>query len=87
MINLGEEIKCKVSGFKGIVVAQTEYLNGCIRCGVQPKVKKDGTLPEVQWFDEPQLEVVGRKKISKGSPDTGGVTPYIPKNNVIPKRN
>ena len=33
--NLGDEVKDKVSGFKGVIVAQTMWLNGCARILVQ----------------------------------------------------
>lgn len=81
MINLGSEAKDTVSGFKGIVIGRTMFLNGCARCGVQPKVKKDGTLPEVQWFDEPQLQEV-QKKIKTGSRCTGGPMVSMPTRNM-----
>ena len=71
MIALGSEVVDIFSGFKGIAVANHTYINGCVRITVQPKVKKDGTLPEEKTFDEPQLKVVKNKKIS-GKNDSGG---------------
>lgn len=58
MVKLGDEVKDKVSGFTGIIVSQHDYLNGCTRFTVQPKVDKDGKLPDTATFDLPQLEVV-----------------------------
>lgn len=75
MIVLGSEVKDVVSGFSGIAVASHRYLNGCERITVQPKIEKDGKLPESQTFDAPQLEVVPGKKI-KGKTDTGGPKKY-----------
>ena len=62
MIELGQKVKDKVSGFKGVAVAKYEFLNGCTRINVQPKIDKDGKLPEAEAFDEPQLEVIPSKK-------------------------
>jgi hypothetical protein len=72
---LGLEVKDSVSGFTGIATASHSYLNGCMRITVQPKIDKDGKLPESQTFDAPQLIVVGKKKI-KGKNDTGGPEKY-----------
>ncbi len=66
MIKLGQEVKDRVSGFQGIAVAWTMYLQGCARVTIQPKVKKDGTLSDSKTFDEPDLIVVG-----DGVPYTG----------------
>lgn len=63
MINLGDEVKDTVSGFKGIAVARYSYLQGCTRVCVQPPIDKDGKLPETAVFDEPLLEATGKKKI------------------------
>ena len=56
---LGKEVRDKVSGFQGIVVAVTKWLYSCIRVNVAPKTKKDGTLQESQGFDIDQLEIIG----------------------------
>jgi hypothetical protein len=45
MVKLGQHVKDRVSGFEGIAIGKTTYLNGCDRILVQPKVKPDGTLP------------------------------------------
>ncbi len=76
MIELGDQVVDSVSGFKGIVVAITKYLNGCNRVHIQPKVKKDGTLPEGQSFDEPQIKLIKPKKVKRTSKDTGGPVLY-----------
>ena len=59
MITLGQEVRCKITGLKGIAVARCEYLYGCVRVSVQPKSAKDGKISEQTYIDEPQLEVVG----------------------------
>jgi len=75
MVELGTEVCDVVSGFCGVAVAKHLYLNGCSRITVQPKIDKDGKLPAEQTFDEPQLELIGKKKI-KGNNDTGGPEKY-----------
>lgn len=71
-IKLGTQVKDVVSGFKGIVIGRTMWLNGCARLGVQAKMKKDGTIDDPQWFDEPQLIVMKTGAVNLGPQNTGG---------------
>lgn len=57
---LGDRVKCRITGFSGIVVAVTHWLNGCRRVSVQDEKLKEGKLAEHQYFDEEQVEVVKR---------------------------
>jgi len=75
MIELGDEIKDTVTGFKGIAVAKTDWLNGCTRWTIQPSVDKEGKVPPAECFDETQLVLVKRKKVAQGRHDTGGPIP------------
>lgn len=59
MIQLGNEVQDKVTGFKGFAVSRVEYLNGCIQYCVKPKAGNDGKMPEGEYIDNAQLEVVG----------------------------
>lgn len=59
MIQLGQEVKCKVTGYTGIAVVQADHLFGCVRIGVKPQERdKDGRLQDAEYFDEVGLEVV-----------------------------
>jgi len=78
MIELGQKVKCKVTGFTGIATAKIEFLNGCIQFCVKPKIKaKDNKMPEGQYIDVEQLEVVGEgtRVKKKGN---GGVMSDLP---------
>jgi len=86
MIQLGDEVKDTVSGFRGIAVARYEFLHGCTRFCVQPPVNKEKKLADTAVFDEPQLEVVKAAKVKTGSRDTGGPMPYPPKPRYEDKR-
>lgn len=81
MANLGDEVVDLVSGFKGIITGKSEFLNGCARVCVQPKVGKDGKHPESMWFDDPQVKVTSVRKVKRGPVDTGGPMPSIPTRN------
>lgn len=75
-IKCGDEVRCKITGFTGIVVATTTFINGCIQHSVLPqKLGKDGEYPEEMQIDQETLEIVKRprKKVVKPSP-TGGAS-------------
>ena len=59
-IKLGYKYKDKISGFTGIAVSSTKFINGCDRISLQAKVDKDGSLPKEKWFDDIQLVQVGK---------------------------
>ncbi len=57
-IVLGDRVKCRLTGFEGIVTARTEWLYGCVRWGVQSeKLSDKGLTMEPLWFDDDQLTV------------------------------
>lgn len=78
---LGKTLKDTVSGFIGVAVSEHNYLNGCTRYTLQPKIDKDGKLPDVATFDFPQLEVVEEKEKLVGDRTTGGPEKYSDKRN------
>ena len=58
-VNLGDKVRDTITGQKGIAVARTVWLNGCIRVTVQPqKLTREGKTLDIETFDEVQLEVL-----------------------------
>jgi len=57
-IVLGKKYKDKVSGFTGIAISCSTFLNGCSRIGIQSPIDEKGKLPDEKWFDDMQLELV-----------------------------
>lgn len=57
-IKLGDRVKDKISGLKGIAIGMTDWLYGCRRFCVQPEEAKDGKPAETFHVDEPQLDLV-----------------------------
>jgi len=57
-IELGNKVRDKVTGFEGIAIAKIEYINGCIQFCVKPKVKEDGKMPDGEYIDVDDLEIV-----------------------------
>ena len=71
-----DELRCKISGFTGKVVARDEWMNGCIRYALQSKMKKGDKKPEtLQWIDEAQIELVKAKKKVVKKYSSGGERP------------
>ena len=71
--NLGDEVRDLVTGYSGIIIARSEYLNGCIRYGVQrTKLTKESKPQDSEWFDEKQIEVIKAKKVDVEIKRTGG---------------
>ena len=68
-IRLGDKVQCKHTGFTGICVAKTFFINGCVQFNVAPQVDKEGKFQEEICIDEGSLEIV--KKI-KGKPKPAG---------------
>jgi len=67
-VELGDKVKDIVTGFTGIVVAKTQWLNGCWRISVQPQGLKDGKPIEHQAFDVEQLKILKAKEIKTTPP-------------------
>lgn len=58
-IHLGMEVRDRITGFTGIAYSRTEFIRGCCRIEVVPKVKEEGKVPDTYVVDEPDLEIVG----------------------------
>ncbi len=82
MINLRDIVKDQISGFSGMVTSRTEFINGCVRIGVQPtKLTKEGKPMEVEIFDEQQLDLVKKSKPKKEKA-SGGPRPAVHQRSV-----
>ena len=67
-VELGDRVKDKISGLKGIAIGVTNWLYGCRRITVQPEVATDGKPAEAFAADEPQLEIVKEGIIKPAHP-------------------
>lgn len=78
-VTLGLTYKDKVSGFVGVAVQKSEYLNGCVRFALEPKVDKDGkTADTIPTFDVQQLELVDDTHILDEQPTLAAATGGTP---------
>jgi len=71
-IKLGDKVRDKITGFIGIAVARTKFLNGCIQYNVIPKCVTKDKLPEEMGIDIDNLEVITKKKKPTKKKSTGG---------------
>ena len=71
-VELGAIVESNISGFKGMVVSRSEHLNGCNRYWVQPRVTKDGKIPDGLWFDECELVETKKPTLKRKNNDRGG---------------
>jgi len=78
-IKLGSLVEDSLTGYRGYVVARTEYLYGCIRCSVLPAELKDGMPQRELGMDEPQLIVINEDKVMKEEDK-----PLIPRHGTRP---
>lgn len=62
-VELGDEVCDSITGFKGVAVAITEWLNGCQRIMIQPKELKDGKPIEPLTFDTEQLIITKKADV------------------------
>ena len=74
-VKLGDAVKDRVSGLKGIAIADCTYLNGCRQIGIRPKMGTDGKFPEAVYVDIESVIRVGNglnKGTKKKKKPTGG---------------
>ena len=89
MVELGNKVKDRVTNFEGIAVGKTSFLQGCNRILVQPKVNKEGVLPDAISFDEPDLTVTDiglAKPKPKPEKDPPGGPRQMPSRSSEPER-
>lgn len=70
-IKLGDKVRCKVTGFKGVATARVEYINGCVQYAITPK-SKDGVYPDSTYLDEKQIEAGDGDRVELKTEATGG---------------
>jgi len=72
MFHLGDQVRCSITGFEGVVVAKAQWLNGCQKLGVQSTELKDGQVRAIEWFDEQQVEMVKAARFGDLAVVSGG---------------
>jgi hypothetical protein len=71
-LELGDLARDRITGYKGVAVAKTEWINGCMRWTLQAcKLTKDGAQSPTECFDEEQIAVVRKRFIAPFHRATG----------------
>ena len=58
MVELGDRVEDKITGFQGIVTGVAEYISGCRQCAVTPEVTKDNKRDDGCWLDDDRLKIL-----------------------------
>lgn len=78
-IKLGDFCRDRLTGYEGIVVGITEWVNCCRHIGIKPRtLDKNGDPRESKWFDEPQVDLIEAQCFKPDPVDpakTGGPVP------------
>lgn len=78
MIELGQTVQCRITGFTGVATGRVEYITGCNQVLVTPKAKPDGSLNDSAWFDEQRLTFIGSDRITLDNGTTPGFDKQAP---------
>ncbi len=70
---VGAVVKDTVTGFTGVVMCKSEWLNGCNRLALQATKLKDGRPTDLVHIDVAQCQLVSQPK-TKHQPQLGGPT-------------
>lgn len=68
---LGSLAKDIITGYKGIIIYRTQWINNCNVYGIKCQELKDGKPIDSHQFDEPQIELITEKVVSSIR-NTGG---------------
>lgn len=74
-VALGDTAKDEITGYKGVVIAVTFWINNCERATLQARGLKDGKPHESVSFDVPSLTVTQRATPPRPQVQTGGPMP------------
>lgn len=74
-INIGDEVECILSGFKGVASMKSTFMNGCVYFDVlKPENAAKKAAAESMFISSTRLKVVKAKKVTpiKASPKAPG---------------
>lgn len=75
-IGLGDKVRHKITGFKGVAIAITKWLNGCVRITVQGEsLTKEGAIKPTETIDEDELVVTKKGYLPSPTFAPGGPKP------------
>jgi hypothetical protein len=70
-VSLGDEVKDTITGFSGVAMAITNWLNLCQRITIAPRKLHDGRPVDMETFDVQQIEVTKAAPVVAATPSGG----------------
>lgn len=77
-IQLGDRVKCTVTGIEGVVTGMAKWITGCDTASVRGD-PKDGKMGESWWVDEHSLQVIKKGAVQLPAPEAPVTTVPPPK--------
>lgn len=66
-VNLGDLVRCQITGLEGVVTSYSENITGCDRVYVQPSLGKDGKSRDGYWVDTGVVKIMKAGKVKPSS--------------------
>ena len=63
--DLGDRVRCRISGFTGIVTSHAKHIAGCDRMWIEPPVDASGKKVEGSWLDIDMIEIVEPEAVQR----------------------
>ncbi len=89
IFNFGDEVRCVINGFKGIVTCITYGMDGRVEVGISPTILHNGSPIPEEGFDINQCEIIKKTETDYPNPFKSYVLssvncPWIVKDSSIP---
>lgn len=78
VIELGDKVRDRVTGYTGIVIGEATWLYGCKRLVIQSQDLKDGKPVDSLNIDEPQAELLEKNVVPAVAPAPISYVPPLP---------
>lgn len=69
-IKLGNTVRDLTTGYEGVAINRTSFMNGTIQYNIQPKANGGTTYPDAISIDEHLMEVIDEGLASRATPQT-----------------
>jgi len=75
-VHLGDTVQHVITGFTGVIIARTEWLNGCVRMVILPETLDDkGGIKKSETIDIEELTLIKAKVVPEPEQKKGGPRP------------
>ena len=85
-IELGDLVEDEITGVRGRITGVHQFLTGCARVTIQPRIKEDGSVPDTFSADVLTLRVIEKRVRHAVDRSKGGPQPTPSARVVVPRR-